>query len=99
MPQITLNPSSIEALVQMIGPGAGASRDQTEMAVTFPFQVVPHKASDVNLSSDPLKRPTHVSAKARCYVILLSYGLSVSFGIVVQSPFWPTKQIPDCLGR
>lgn len=38
----------IEALVQMVGPGAGASRDQTEMAVTFPFQVVPHKASDVN---------------------------------------------------
>ena len=40
----------------MVGPGAGASRDQTEMAVTFPFQVVPHKASDVNLAITPSDR-------------------------------------------
>jgi hypothetical protein len=68
------NPSSIEALVQMVGPGAGASRDQTEMAVTFPFQVVPHKASDVNLAITPSDR--HPQPK-RCTMpsILLSYVL------------------------
>ena len=43
------NATSIEALVQVVGPRTCTSRDQTKMRITFSFRVITHKASNINL--------------------------------------------------